>query len=214
MPYDILTVRLSLIDRAELETPQLGNHELYRFEVAKDVATRFVPKWDGRYLASNVDITLDGVRQPFASRFRRWRTERGLRIFSMGVIFDFKLPAAGLHVQSPQAMLLERWFLNEMERGEAVDTFVLVGHMAVYDVSWRAIVKTVRRYYPETPMCDRLTSDCRRMSGLILRRLLFGGHAHVRDCSRPDKRSLLMAAGRYMETVGWASTSSLAAVRA
>lgn len=138
MPYDLLTV---------------GNHGLYRYDVAHHIATRFVPRWNGRYLASNVNITIEGTSRPFAPRFRRWTTTKGLRIFSMGVLFDFKLPAKGLSVQSPREMVRERWFLDEMEKREEVDAFVLVGHMPVYDPAWRAVLKAIRQYYPTTPVC-------------------------------------------------------------
>lgn len=185
---------------------KVGNHGLYRYEVAYDIVTRFVPRWSGRYLASNVNITIDGVSRPFASRFRRFTTARGLRVFSLGVIFDFKLPAKGLAVQSPSAMVRESWFLDEMEKLEPVDVFVFVGHMPVYDPSWRAVLRAIRQYYSDTPMC---VSSSVAVTDVEPSRLFFGGHAHVRDCSRPDSRSILMAAGRYMETVGWLSGSML-----
>ncbi|KAG6827043.1 hypothetical protein H0H92_013388 [Tricholoma furcatifolium] len=46
LPYDLLTI---------------GNHELYNYSVTLDVYKNFVPKFHGRYLASNVNITLPGA---------------------------------------------------------------------------------------------------------------------------------------------------------
>lgn len=40
-------------------------------------------------------------------------------------------------------------------------------------------------------------------------RLIFGGHEHIRDCNQLDGRSMTLASGRYMETVGWISVSGL-----
>lgn len=37
------------------------------------------------------------------------------------------------------------------------------------------------------------------------RSLYFSGHAHVRDCIRPDERSQVLASGRYLETLGFTS---------
>ena len=34
---------------------------------------------------------------------------------------------------------------------------------------------------------------------------MYSGHAHQRDCIRPDGRSQILASGRYMETVGFSS---------
>lgn len=103
--------------------------ELYNYTVALDVHQNFVPRWHGRYVASNVRITLPGADAsvPFAARFRRFSTPKtGLRILSFGVLFDFPYAADGLHVQSPRAMVKEAWFQAELSRDEPVDLFVLV----------------------------------------------------------------------------------------
>ena len=103
--------------------------ELYNFTVALDVHQSFVPRWRGRYVASNVRIALPGANAsvPFAARFRRFSTPKtGLRILSFGVLFDFPYAANGLHVQSPRAMVKEAWFQAELARDEPVDLFILV----------------------------------------------------------------------------------------
>jgi 2',3'-cyclic-nucleotide 2'-phosphodiesterase (5'-nucleotidase family) len=40
--------------------------------------------------------------------------------------------------------------------------------------------------------------------------LIFGGHAHVRDCEQLDNNSITLASGRYLETVGWLSVNTSA----
>lgn len=85
-----------------------------------------------------------------------------------------------------------------------------VGHMSIRkeaDSEWTTIVKAIRQVHPTTPIT------------------IFGGHHHVRltplfsslrpaepsvdlqirDCVREDSHSMSLAAGRYMETVGWMS---------
>jgi len=63
LPYDVLT---------------LGNHELYKYESAKWLYDNR-KRWDGRYLTSNVNITVeeDGqvVSVPIADRFAKFETK-------------------------------------------------------------------------------------------------------------------------------------------
>ena len=56
--------------------------------------------------------------------------------------------------------------------------------MAVNDPSWLSVLEAIRAFHPSTPI------------------VIHAGHAHVRACRRPEKRSIVVAAGRYMETVG------------
>lgn len=75
------------------------------------------------------------------------------------------------------------------------------------DSEWTAIFNAIRAVHPITPI------------------LIFGGHHHVstlllyapemvltgsqiRDCKQEDARSMSLASGRYMETVGFMSTST------
>lgn len=92
----------------------------------------------------------------------------------------------------------------------AYNDLTIVGHMSIRkepDSEWSTIVKAIREVHPHTPIT------------------VFGGHHHVsgrsdfylsfladltrnlqiRDCVREDRYSMSLAAGRYMETVGWMS---------
>lgn len=87
-------------------------------------------------------------------------------------------------------MIKESWFLSAIS--EAPDFFLLVGHMSIQkesDSQWTLIFEAIRKLHPKIPI------------------LIFGGHHHIRDCKQEDDRSMSLASGRYMETVGWMSVS-------
>lgn len=69
LPYDLLSI---------------GNHELYTTEIANQTYRQFAPKWNGRYVTSNVDFIDNGVRKPFSNRYAYYQTKFGLRIMSFG----------------------------------------------------------------------------------------------------------------------------------
>ncbi|GAA6063865.1 hypothetical protein JCM10212_003556 [Sporobolomyces blumeae] len=184
MPYDLITT---------------GNHELYRYPVARYAREVLSDKYHDKWVVSNVNITLndDGDGQGerdvlFGNRFRKFDTEQGRKVTAFGPLFDFKAHAPGITVQKPSDMVEEEWFLEAI--ADRPDFFLFAGHMSVRiepDSEWRTIIRAIRKVHPTVPV------------------LVFGGHHHIRDCVQEDKYSMSLAAGRYMETVGFASLSGL-----
>ena len=184
--YDLLTI---------------GNHELYDFKVAMDVYQNFVPQWGGRYMTSNVKIALphpDAANvsyAPIGSLFNTLVTPvQGLKIMSYGILFDFKLAARGIAVQSPQDMVEEDWFNHSLDRADkwGVDAFVILGHMPVSgDPGWEAVRTKIRSRFPDIPIA------------------ILGGHTHVRDCRMMDSQTMALESGRYMETIGFMGIKDL-----
>ncbi|SPO20290.1 uncharacterized protein UTRI_00689_B [Ustilago trichophora] len=184
--YDLLTI---------------GNHELYNYTVAKDVYQNFVPQWGGRYMTSNVKIALPHPDAPnlsyapIGSLFNTLVTPvQGFKIMSYGILFDFKLAAKGIAVQSPQEMVEEDWFNHSLDRADkwGVDAFVVLGHMPVSgDPGWEAVRTKIRSRFPDTPIA------------------ILGGHTHVRDCRMMDSQTMALESGRYMETVGFMGIKDL-----
>lgn len=184
--YDLLTI---------------GNHELYNYTVAKDVYQNFVPQWGGRYMTSNVKIALphpdapNVSYAPIGSLFNTLVTPvQGFKIMSYGILFDFKLAAKGIAVQSPQEMVQEDWFNHSLDRADkwGVDAFVVLGHMPVSgDPGWEAVRTKIRSRFPDTPIA------------------ILGGHTHVRDCRMMDPQTMALESGRYMETIGFMGIKDL-----
>ena len=46
------------IEKLPYDVMAIGNHELYLYPIAEDMHKNFAPKWKGRYLTSNVNITV------------------------------------------------------------------------------------------------------------------------------------------------------------
>ncbi|EIN06418.1 hypothetical protein PUNSTDRAFT_145026 [Punctularia strigosozonata HHB-11173 SS5] len=175
LPYDVMAI---------------GNHELYIYANTLDMHTNFVPKLHGRYLSSNVNITVfdkhnKSVSVPVGERFVKFKTEKGRKVTALGVLFDFTGNDVNTTVQKVEDMVKEAWFAEAIK--EAPDFFLLTGHMPVSNDNWPTVFNAVRAVHPTTPI------------------LILGGHTHIRDCNQPDGRSMALESGRYMETVGWAS---------
>ncbi|KAG8696513.1 hypothetical protein FRC08_007108 [Ceratobasidium sp. 394] len=178
LPYDVMAI---------------GNHELYQYSVANDMHTNFAPRLKGRYLTSNVNITIpdkktnSSVSVPLGSRFAKFRTERGRKVTAFGVLFGFTRNTVNTTVQKVDAMVNETWFKDAIR--EEPDVFLLVGHMPVQKDKWPVVFNAIRAVHATTPI------------------LVFGGHTHIRDCVQYDNRSMALESGQYMETVGWLSAN-------
>ncbi|EJD02035.1 uncharacterized protein FOMMEDRAFT_168595 [Fomitiporia mediterranea MF3/22] len=179
LPYDLLAI---------------GNHELYNYSVTLDMHTDFAPHWKGRYISSNVNITIPSspgssknISVPVGERFAKFTTSLGKKVTSLGVLFNFMLNDNGTTVQKVGDMVKEKWFADAI--ADEPDLFLLVGHMPVYRDNWPTVFNAIRAVHPNTPI------------------LIFGGHTHIRDCTQFDGRSMALESGRYMETVGWMSVN-------
>ncbi|KAI0695211.1 Metallo-dependent phosphatase-like protein [Cerioporus squamosus] len=176
LPYDIMAI---------------GNHELYIYNNTYDMYKTFAPKLNGRYLSSNVNITVvdehgKAVSVPVGERYVKFKTRKGRKVTSLGVLFDFTGNDANTTVQKVEDMVKEHWFAEAIK--EEPDFFLLAGHMPVAKTdNWPTVFNAVRAVHPTTPI------------------LILGGHTHIRDCIQYDGRSMALESGRYMETVGWMS---------
>ncbi|KAF8757969.1 ser thr protein phosphatase [Rhizoctonia solani] len=176
LPYDVMAI---------------GNHELYQYSVSYDMHTNFAPRLKGRYLSSNVNITIQDksgntVSKPLGSRFAKFTTKHSKKkITALGVMFEFTGGNANTTVQKVATMVNESWFKEAIK--EEPDLFLLAGHMPVQKDKWPLVFDAIRAVHPTTPI------------------VIFGGHTHIRDCVQLDKRSMSLMSGQYMETVGWMS---------
>jgi len=150
----------------------------------------FSPQWNGRYLSSNVNITIPdttgkAVSIPVGDRYAKFETKRGRKVTAFGVLFGFTGNAPNTTVQSVADMVKESWFKEAII--EEPDFFLLVGHMPVSQDNWPLVFDAIRAVHPTIPI------------------FVFGGHTHIRDCVQYDGRSMALESGAYMETIGWMS---------
>ncbi|KAH9174377.1 Metallo-dependent phosphatase-like protein [Lactarius sanguifluus] len=166
LPYDALAI---------------GNHELSIYANALDMHQNFAPKFPGRYLSSNVNITIPGpngspVSVPVGSRFAKFKTRKGRKVTSLGVLFDFTGNVHNTTVQKVEDMVKEAW----------VSFIILDSQRLTLTAAFSGplVFNAVRAVHPTTPI------------------LILGGHTHIRDCLQFDGRSIALESGRYMETLG------------
>jgi len=93
-------------------------------------STNFAPKLKGKYLTSNVNITVADrhnktVSVPIGGRFRKFRTELGRKVTALGVLFDFTGNSANTTVQKVENMVKEGWFQEAIK--DEPDLFLLAG---------------------------------------------------------------------------------------
>nr|XP_018262156.1 vacuolar protein [Kwoniella dejecticola CBS 10117]OBR84314.1 vacuolar protein [Kwoniella dejecticola CBS 10117] len=176
LPYDVITI---------------GNHELYHYEDALE-EYRNKGRWNGRYITSNVNITIqadDGSFQsvPLGEQYVKFETEQGRKVTAFGVIFNCEI--SRISIQKPSKLAKEPWFLEAIK--EQPDYFVLAGHMPARGETgeFAPVFEAIRKVHPRVPI------------------YVFGGHTHVRDCVQYDDRSIAVVPGRYLETVAFTSSS-------
>ena len=93
-------------------------------------STNFAPRLNGKYLTSNVNITVmdndnKNVSVPVGSRFRKFETELGRKVTAFGVLFDFTGNDVNTTVEKVESMVKEKWFLEAIQ--EEPDLFLLAG---------------------------------------------------------------------------------------
>lgn len=94
LPYDVLAI---------------GNHELYIYNITKDMHDNLAPRFPGRYLSSNVNITINNVSEPVGERFAKFNTTKGRKVTALGVLFHFTGNDEGTTVQDIPPMVNETW---------------------------------------------------------------------------------------------------------
>ncbi|KAK0457767.1 Metallo-dependent phosphatase-like protein [Desarmillaria tabescens] len=140
LPYDVMAI---------------GNHELYVYADTLDMHQNLAPKLNGRYLSSNVNITLadqnnNTVDVPVGSRFAKFKTRKGRSVTALGVIFDFTGNDQNTTVQKVEDMVKESWFLDAIK--DEPDFFLLAGHMPVSRDNWPLVFNAVRAVHATTPI--------------------------------------------------------------
>ena len=145
--------------------------------------TYFAPRMPGRYLSSNVNITVNGVSVPVGERYRKFVTERyvslftsflfqtlantidrrGRKVTSLGVLYDFTGNDYNTTVQPVAAMVKEPWFLSAI--AEEPDVFVLVGHMPVSEDNCGSLYQSLHIRTRLTRLMDRAGCIQRRARG-------------------------------------------------
>lgn len=172
-----------------------GNHELYKNTSSENEYNELVPRFGGNYLASNIDIIdpKTGEQRPLAQRFKKFTTKnQGIRVLAFGFLFNFEGNSNNTIVQKVQDTVKEKWF-QEAIRDREVDLFLVNGHIPLRSEEFASIFKAIREQQWDVAI------------------QIFGGHTHIRDYAKYDKKAYGLESGRYMETIGFMSITGLSA---
>ena len=184
---------LKIFGQQDVDLLCSGNHELYKNISSYDEYRITVPEFDGRYIASNIDIYDDATnkRVPLAQRYKKFQTKnQGIRIVAFGFLFDFNMNSNNTIVQRVEDTIKEEWF-QEVIRDKEVDLFLVVGHAPLRTGEFSAIYQAIRDENWDVPI------------------QFLGGHLHIRDFVKYDSKAFGMESGRFMETIGFASIQGL-----
>lgn len=185
---------LDIVKQQRIDIVTVGNHELYQKNTSTREFNKVVPDFKNSYIASNLDIynPKNGERTPLAQRFKKFTTKnQGIRVIAFGFLFNFQGNANNTVVQPVEEAIKEQWFKDAIDDKE-VDLFLVAGHVPVRDSpEFEAVYKAIRDSNWDTPIA------------------FFGGHTHVRDYRKFEKKAWALESGRYMETLGFLSISGL-----
>lgn len=182
-----------ILRQQQIDVLSPGNHELYKKQTSEAELLITVPNFQGHYLASNIDIfhPKTGELVALGPRSRKFTTKnQGIRVIAFGFLFDFTMNYNNTVVQPVEETVKEKWFKRVLQ-DEEVDLFLVTGHVPVRSQEYDAVFRAIRTKHPATPI------------------QFFGGHYHIRDCARYDARSVGLASGRFMETIGFMSIDGL-----
>ncbi|KAJ5241878.1 uncharacterized protein N7469_000205 [Penicillium citrinum] len=182
-----------ILKHQQIDVMTSGNHELYKQNTSEAELFVTVPNFQGKYLASNIDIIHPETQElvPLAERYKKFTTKlQGIRIVAFGFLFDFTGNYNNTVVQRVEETIQEDWFQEAIHEKE-VDLFLVAGHVPAHSPEYRAIFRAIRSVRSDIPI------------------QFFGGHEHIRDYAKYDEKAVSLASGRFMETIGFMSIDGL-----
>lgn len=176
----------------DFDVVTIGNHELYKADVAVQEFELVRPHYGEKFVVSNVDILVNDEWVPMGAKYRIFTTEnQQLKVLAFAFLFNFKLNADNTRVTMVQDAITQDWFKEALQT-PGLDVIVLAGHIPPrFFTETETIIKAIRQVLPDIAI-----------QGL-------GGHSHIRDYRVYDHRAVALQSGRFMETVGWASINNI-----
>jgi 5''-nucleotidase/2'',3''-cyclic phosphodiesterase and related esterases len=170
----------------------IGNHELYKNETIEYITQPggFVDFWDGRYLTSNVLLSQSNA--PIGERYTFLHgTYSGYTILTFGFLYDFLNNCQITTIETVESVVNSTWFQNVLEGNEEnFDAILVLAHMDAFD-----------------PLVTVLLDKIRSICGPNMPVQFITGHSHARKFQQLDPFSTSFEAGRYLDTIGFASLS-------
>lgn len=181
-----------ILQRMPFDAINIGNHELYRNSTIEYITepNGFVDSWQGRYLTSNVLLQETG--QPIGNRYTFLKGERSQKnILVFGFLYNFQNNCLMTEVENVTEVVNAQWF-QDVLRGneESFDAIVVLAHMDYDD-----------------PLVHTILAKIRIICGNEMPVQFITGHSHEREYKQLDNFSSTFEAGKYLDTIGFASLS-------
>ncbi|KAL3444345.1 Ser/Thr protein phosphatase family protein [Aspergillus insuetus] len=196
-------VSRDLFENLEFGLLPVGNNDIYRKDVSRDIHENFYRIYGDRFVTSNVEIQLDNRKNvSLGSPYRYFTTKHGLRVMAFGfTLLDFKLnmAATATYVREHKYTISQQWFKEALEK--EFDLYVLLGHAGLRDSC------TFKGTYAnENPLVCFEAYLRQQKPDVTIQ--VFGGHTHQRDFKCFDSRSSGLESGRYSDTTLSAGVST------
>jgi Calcineurin-like phosphoesterase len=191
-----------LLQRMPFDALNVGNHELYFNQVVDYMMRKkgFVDFWKGNYLASNVDYYSPGISPthqieavtsswvPFGSRYTFLHgSNRNSTILTFGFLYNFQDNCNHTRVQNVEDTLREAWFVQVVTQ-ETYNAILVLGHFDAVD-----------------PLVYTILNAIRTLVGPYMPIHFLTGHTHRRHYQQLDPLAASLEAGKFMDTIGFAS---------
>ena len=182
-----------ILEKMPWDAINIGNHELYEKSTIDYISKPggFIDHWEGKYLTSNTRH--EGTKQNIGERARILRGQFGSVVLAFGFLFDMTDADGSVDVQSVEEVVEESWFIELLEqKQEKYDAILVLAHMDVNDPLTNIILTAIRDVCGEDMVVQFIT-----------------GHTHYRGFSSLDEKSVSFEAGRYLDTIGFVSFTTL-----
>jgi len=175
-----------LLYKMPWDAVNIGNHELYHNEVIDFMLQPggFVEWWGSRMLSSN--IARGDTLEPVGNNYRLLHG-RNSSVLAFGFLYNMDDAGDHVTVKTIESVVQERWFGSAL-KDNTYDAIMVLAHMGSQD-----------------DLVDFLLSKIRQVVGSEMPIQFITGHTHRREYSLRDNASASFEAGRYLDTLGFAS---------
>lgn len=183
---------LPIFCTVDYDVVTVGNHELYTGATALQEYNTVRTHFGDKYIVSNVEVLDNDEWRDLGAKYRLFQTaNQNKTILAFGFLFNFEgNDKSYTRVTKVEDEIQKEWFQELLNNLDSVDYIVLAGHIPVRGwPEFRTILNAIRRVNPTIPVH------------------MFGGHSHVRDYVIYDDNAVALQSGRYVETLGWASSN-------
>lgn len=185
-----------LLKQMPFSAVNMGNHELYRADSLEYLnQSGFFDHWGGNYLTSNTfwskkaALNHTNDNRPIGNRYTYLKAPMAKKsILTFGFLFNFEGNCHTTRVETVQTVVQEEWFQNVLRDTSKYDAILMLAHMDYRDPLVHVLHQAIRKY-----------------SSNDMPLLFINGHSHIRGASTLDTHAETIEAGRFLDTVGFAS---------